>query len=88
MTPRPIVSTALAALVLVGAMASAADAATRHRTHQTHAMNTRSSMSHSRTGRSAQDNMADQLNAQSLQRSQTGTMPEGPAMTAPQGTVQ
>lgn len=84
MTARKTLTAALGTLALLGATAGAADAATRHhhRGHtRMHAMNHGSS---ARGGRTSQDNMADQLNAQSLQQTRGGAMPAGSgSMDAP-----
>jgi len=88
MTARQTHTALAAALILVGATASAANAATQHRTHAAHsrtgAMNRASS---ARGGRTSQDNMADQLNAQSLQQSRGGAAPSGAPATAAPGTT-
>ena len=72
MMPRQSFYALLAALFLVGTVAASAQAATRHHHHAHHAH----AMSSRRGTRTAQDNSADRLNAQSLERSrsQSGAM--------------
>lgn len=95
MTSSPTLIATLAALALVVGSAGAADARSHHHHHHRHSH--MQAMSHNgdgmaRGGRTAQDNMADQLNAQSLQQSQgsgmqgapMGGMQGGAPMGAPQ----
>ena len=85
MTPRQSLYAPLAALFLIGAIAVPAEAAARHHVHHRH-MSHAHAMSSMRGGRTAQDNSADALNAQSLARSQSGAMqaPMTPMSGAPQ----
>lgn len=94
MTPRQMVSTVLAAAVLIGASAGTADAARlhlrkyhRHYRHSGDGIHGQRPMSPERSssrGASAQDTAVDRLNAQSLQRARAGTTP----VAAQQGAMQ
>jgi hypothetical protein len=75
--PRQTLYALLAAMFVTGTIAAPAEAATRHHVH--HHMSHAHAMSSMRGGRTAQDNSADSLNAQSLERSQ----PQPGAMQAP-----
>ena len=86
--PRQTLYALLAAVFVTGTIAVSAEAATRHHVHHHHISHAHA-MSSMRGGRTAQDNSADSLNAQSLERSQPqpgGAMqtPMAPMPGAPQ----
>ena len=85
MMSRQSLYASLTALFLVGTIAAPAGAVTRHHIHHHH-MSRAHAMSSMRGGRTPQDNSADSLNAQSLARTQSGTMqaPMAPMQGAPQ----
>lgn len=87
MTSRKMLTATLAALALV-ATASVTDAAARYHRHHGHHRHGMSNAASTGTGRSSQDNMADRLNAQSLQQSRGA--PQGavsPMDSAPPGAL-
>ena len=81
MTVRKMHTALAAALILAGATASAANAATQSHRHPAH------SRASAASGRTSQDNMADQLNAQSLQQARGGAAPSSAPATAAPGTT-
>jgi hypothetical protein len=91
--PRQTLYALLAAAFAAGTLAAPAEAATRHHAHHHTSHMHATSATHG--GRTAQDNSADALNAQSLARTQSGSgamqapmAPAPGAMQAPMAPAQ